>query len=87
MTLDPGEVRAPADQLAVGRGAMRPTPGQQDDPLEQAGLARGIRTDDELRTGPEGRLQRGVSAEVEQADGIEQGLPGPGAAGPASGRR
>ena len=66
---------------------MGSAPGQQDDPFEQARLARGVRTNDELRPRPEGRVERGVPAEVKQADGIEQGLPGPGAAGPASGRR
>ena len=41
--LDPGEVATPADQLAVGAGAVRPAPAEQRDRLEQAGLAGGVR--------------------------------------------
>jgi hypothetical protein len=33
-TLDAGQVAAPADQLAVGRRPMRPTPAEQRDRLE-----------------------------------------------------
>ncbi|HEX8024643.1 MAG TPA: hypothetical protein VF484_00415, partial [Candidatus Limnocylindrales bacterium] len=48
-SLDAPEVRAPPDQLGVGRRAMRVAPGEQDDRLEEAGLAGRVRAPDELR--------------------------------------
>ena len=56
--LDAGEVRAPADQLAVGAGPVRAAPGQQDDRLEQARLAGRVRAPDQVRPGPERHLER-----------------------------
>jgi hypothetical protein len=43
-----------------------PTPGKEDDRLEEACLAGGIRTEDELGTSPEGGVERGVSPEVDE---------------------
>ena len=52
---------------------MAPAPGQQHDRLEEAGLAGRVRAPDELWAGAEGDVEGGVPAEVEQADGVEQG--------------
>ena len=50
--LDPRHVGGPADQLAVRRGPVRATPGDQGDGFEEARLARGVRSPDQLRPGP-----------------------------------
>ena len=71
--LDPGEVLAPADQLAVGARSMRPAPPEQGDGLEQAGLAGGVRAPDQVRAGRERDLEPGVSAQVEGRERIERG--------------
>jgi hypothetical protein len=75
--LDPCEVGAPADQLTVGGGSMRSAPGEQDHGLEERGLARGVRAPDDVRPGPEPRLQRGIASEVEEADLIKHGRSAP----------
>ena len=62
--LDPRHVGGPADQLAVRRGPVRAAPGEQDDRLEQARLAGGVRSPDQLRPGPERDLERVVATEV-----------------------
>ena len=86
--LDPREVGPPADQLAVGARSDGTGPSASSTiASSRLVLPAAFGPHDELRTRPEGRVERGVSAEVEQADGVEQGLPGPVAAGPASGRR
>jgi len=54
---------------------MAPAPGQQDDGFEQAGLAGGVGAPDELRSGSERGVQRGVAAQISQADGVEQDPP------------
>jgi hypothetical protein len=46
---------------------MAATPGEQDDRLEEARLAGGVRTEDQLRAGLEDGVERGVPAKV--ADG------------------
>ena len=79
--LDPGQVAAPADQLAVGRRPVRAAPGQQDDRLEQARLAGRVRAPDELRAGAERRVERRVAPQVEQADASRAGSSGPAAPG------
>ena len=71
-TFDAGEVRAPADQLAVRRGPVASAPREQHDRLEQAGLAGRVGPPDELRPGAERGIERGVPAQVAQADGVEQ---------------
>jgi len=47
-------------------------PGEQDDPLEERGLARGVRSDDQLRTGLELGLQRVVRAEAGDGEAAEE---------------
>jgi hypothetical protein len=56
---------------------MRTTAGQQDDCLEQAGLAGRIRTVDEVRTGSEVELEGAVPPQVEEDESFEQGNPTP----------
>jgi hypothetical protein len=48
-------------------------PGEQDDRLEEAGLAGGIGTPQELGPWPELDVERGVAAEIGQPDGRERG--------------
>src|SRR4029079_17264974 len=62
--LDAGDVRAPPDQLRVGRGPVRSAPGEQHDRLEEARLARGVRPHDEVRSRPEGELRRALAPAV-----------------------
>jgi len=50
---------------------MRPAPGEQDDGLEQRRLARGVRTDDQLRTAAERRVQIGIAPQVPDRDPVE----------------
>jgi hypothetical protein len=50
-------------------------PGQQDDALEEAGLARGVRAPDELRARSERRLERAVTAKIGEADRGERDDP------------
>ena len=66
VALDPGQVGAPADQLAVGRGPVRAAPAEQGDGLEQARLAGRVGPDDEVGAGLERRLERRVAAQVER---------------------
>jgi hypothetical protein len=40
------------------------TPGEQDDPLEEARLAGSVGPPDEVRPGPEGGLKLGVAPQV-----------------------
>jgi hypothetical protein len=56
--LDAGEVAAPADQLTIGRRAMRATPAEQRDRLEQARLAGCIGAVDQVRAGSERGVER-----------------------------
>ena len=70
--LHPGQVRPPADQLAIGRGPVRAAPTKQRDRFEQARLAGRIGSPDEMRPGPERRLQRHVPAQVLCRDGVQQ---------------
>jgi hypothetical protein len=51
---------------------MRAAPAQEDDGLEQAGLACGVGPDDEVGARPERRLEAGVPAQVERDDRVEQ---------------
>ena len=83
--LDPGQIRPPSDQLAIGSRSMRPAPGEEHHRLQQARLARRIRTPDDVRARAERRIEGRVAPEVEQADGLEQGSSDPGRAGSASG--
>lgn len=56
---------------------MGSSPGQQDDGLEQAGLARRIGPPDQLWPGPEVDLEQRVAAQVADGEGLEQDrLPG-----------
>jgi len=71
--LDPRQVRPPADELEVRRGPVRMSPGQENDPLEEAGLAGGVGTPDEVRPGPERGLERFISPKVGQPDRGERG--------------
>ncbi len=71
-SLDAGDRRAPPDDLGIRRRPVRPSPGEQDDRLEQAGLASGVRTVDELRAAAERRLELGVTADVAEGEGAEQ---------------
>jgi hypothetical protein len=74
--LDPGDVRAPADELGVGCRAVGVAPGEQDDRLEEAGLAGGIGAPDQLRSGTELGLERGVTAQIgepERGEGCRRG--------------
>ena len=75
MALDPRQVGPPADELAVGRGPVAATPGEQDDRFEEARLPGRVRAPDELRSGAEGGVEGGVPAQVAQADGVEQDPP------------
>jgi hypothetical protein len=54
---------------------VRPTPRQEDDRLEEARLAGGVRTPDELRTPSELGVERVVTAEVENAQRTKQESP------------
>jgi len=67
-TLDPGDVGAPADELDVGRGPMRMARGKDDDRLDEAGLAGGVGSPDELWTGSERRDEAAVSPEVREPE-------------------
>ena len=63
----PRSGRGPSPQRTssrVGRRPVRAAPGEQDDRLEQARLAGGVRPPDELRPGPERGLERRVAAQV-----------------------
>jgi hypothetical protein len=51
---------------------MRAPPGEQDDGLEQAGLAGRVRTVDELRPGTEVGLEVRVAPKIAQVDRLEQ---------------
>jgi hypothetical protein len=51
---------------------MRRTPGEQHDALEEAGLARRIRTPDELRAGRQLDVERAVAAEIGEPQPLEQ---------------
>ncbi len=70
--VDPHEVGAPADQLGVRRGAVRPPQRQQDDGLEQRRLAGRVRTPDQLRPGPELEVERGVAPEIPDRQGSKE---------------
>ena len=86
--LDPGEVRPPADQLGVGVRPVRAAPGEQDDRLEQAGLAGRVRAPDEVGAraerassarSPGGRAGGSSRAGVVRVAGLRRaGPPGPG---------
>ena len=56
--------RLPADHLGVGPRPVRRPARQQDDGLEEARLAGGVRAPDEVRARPERRLERVVGAEA-----------------------
>jgi hypothetical protein len=66
--LDPRKLLAPAHDLALGAGAMAPAPGQQDDRLEQACLACGVRAPDQLWARLEDGVERRVAPEVADGD-------------------
>jgi hypothetical protein len=51
---------------------MRSPPRKEDDRLEEARLAGGVRAPDEVRPGAEFDLERGISTEVENSDRAEQ---------------
>jgi hypothetical protein len=72
-SFDAGEVASPADELAVGRGAMRAAPAEQGDRLEETGLAGRVGTPDEVRTGTEVDRERRVAAQIEDRQGVERG--------------
>jgi hypothetical protein len=46
---------------------------QQDDGLEQAGLAGRVRAVDQMGTGSEGKLEGVIAPQVEQDESFEQG--------------
>lgn len=56
---------------------MGAAPGEQDDGLEEARLARRVGTPQDLGARPEGEIERRVAAQVAQADRLEQD-PAPG---------
>ena len=70
--VDPGERGAPADDLGVRGGPVAAAPGEEGDRLEQGCLAGSVGTVEEVRTGPEGRVERGVAPEVPERDRVEQ---------------
>jgi hypothetical protein len=49
-----------------------PAPGEQDDGLEEAGLAGRVGTPQELGPGAEGGIERLVAADLAQAQEVEQ---------------
>jgi hypothetical protein len=51
---------------------MGAAPCEQDDPLEERRLARGVRADDQLRTGAELGLERVVRAETGDGQAAEE---------------
>lgn len=51
---------------------MRPFSGQEHDRLQEAGLARCVGADDELRAGSEVHLERWIAPEVEEVKSREQ---------------
>lgn len=73
VTLDPGQVSSPADELTVGGRPVAASPAEQGDPLEQARLAGGIGTPDQLGAGTEGGIECRVAAEVEDRKRVEPG--------------
>ena len=75
--LDAGQLLAPADELAVGGRAMGSAPGREDDRLEQAGLARGVRAPDELRAGREDGVEVRVAAQVADRQPEQDGCGAP----------
>jgi len=66
--LDTRQLLPPADDLALGRRAVAAAPGQQDDRLEQARLACGVGTPDELRAWFEDGVDRGIPAKIADGD-------------------
>ena len=63
VALDAGQVGAPADELAVGRGPVGSSPAQQGDGLEEAGLAGRVGPDDEVGS----RLEVGLAGSRSRA--------------------
>jgi hypothetical protein len=51
---------------------MGAAPAQEGDGLEQAGLAGGVRAEDQVRAGAERGFERGVPAKIERGDRVEQ---------------
>ena len=70
--LDPGDVGAPANELNVRAGPMGVAPGQENDGLEQARLARRIGSPQELRATTEPGAEVRVTAQVGQSNGRER---------------
>src|SRR5215218_1051765 len=62
--LDPCQLLAPADELALGRRAMAATPREEHDRLEEARLAGGVGAPHELWPWLEHGIERRVSAQV-----------------------
>jgi hypothetical protein len=63
----------PADQLTVGGGPVGAPPAEQRDGFQQARLAGGVRSPDQVRARRERDLEPGVSAQVEGRERIERG--------------
>ena len=70
-TLHSSQIVSPADQLTVGGRPVGAPPTEQGDGLEQARLAGGVRSPDQVRAGRERDLEPGVSAQVEDRERVE----------------
>ena len=81
--LDPGELLAPADELALRGRAVRAAPGEEDDRLEEARLAGGVRAPHELRA----RARRPRRARGSPAGRGSRGRAGSGRRTPTRGAR
>ncbi len=72
-SLDPQRICTETHELRIGRRASRSTAGRQDDRLEEARLARRVRSEDEDRARREGDVERSVRPEIRDAEVGQQG--------------